>query len=281
MWTRRLPEECSARLVDQRIVRAGGDGVGGPRYEIFHDVLADAVLAWRARHEADSRLEAEREAAEERHRRTRTFAVAAAVAVAILAAISIYALTQRSSARSEARHARAREIAALASLQLPVDPEGSLRLALQANALEPSPSSESVLRTVLRELRVLAVLPGGGPVASVAFSPDGEFALTAGEGGEARLFRVSTGRLVRSFPHGAPLAGASLSPDGSLVVTAGGRRDRADLEREDRRAAPRVEARRAGHERDLLAGRQRACDDQHGRIRADLGRVGPATSCTG
>jgi len=209
------------RLVDQRIVRAGGDGVGGPRYEIFHDVLADAVLAWRTRHEADSRLEAEREAAEERHRRTRTFAVAAVVAVAVLGAISIYALTQRSSAKNEARHSRARETAALALLRLPVDPEQSLVLALQANALERSPNSERVLRSVLRELRVLAVLPRGGPVASVAFSPDSKFALTAGEGGEARLFRVSTGRLVRSFPHGAPLAGASFSHDGSMVVTAG------------------------------------------------------------
>jgi WD40 repeat protein len=209
------------RLVGQRIVRVGGDSGGGSRYEIFHDVLADAVLAWRSRHEADRRLEVEREAAEMRHRRTLTFAIAAVVAVAVLGAISIYALTQRSNARSEARHARAREIAALASLQLPDDPEGSLRLALEANALEPSPRTERVLRTVLRELRVLAVLRGGGPVTSVAFSPDSEFALTADKGGEARLFRVSTGRRVRSFPHGAPLAGAALSHDGSLVVTAG------------------------------------------------------------
>jgi WD40 repeat protein len=209
------------RLVDQRIVRVGGDGAGGPRYEIFHDVLADAVLAWRTRHEADSRLEAEREAAEERHRRTRTFAVAAAVAVAILAAISVYALTQRGNARSEARHARAREISALASLQLPVDPEQSLHLALQANSIEQSANSEDVLRRVLRELRVQAVLPGGGRVAAAAFSTDGTFAITAGGGGEARLFRADTGRLVRSFPHGAPLAAASISPDGSVVVTAG------------------------------------------------------------
>ncbi len=209
------------RLADQRIVRVGGDGAGGPRYEIFHDVLADAVLAWRTRHEADRRLETEREAAEQRHRRTLAFAIAAGVALAILAVISVYALTQRSNARSEARHARARELAALASLQLPVDPERSLRLVLQANGLEQSRDTEDVLRTILRALRVQAVLPGAGPVAEAGFSPDGKLVITADGGGEARLFRTDTGRLVHSLHHGAPLATASFSPDGSLIVTAG------------------------------------------------------------
>jgi WD40 repeat protein len=210
------------RLADQRIVRAGGDAGGGaPRYEIFHDVLADAVLAWRTRHEADRRLETEREAAEQRHRRTLAFAIAAGVALAILAVISVYALTQRSNARSEARHARARELAARASLQLPDDPEGSLRLALKANGLEQSRDTEDALRTILRALRVQAVLRGAGPVAEAGFSPDGKLVITADGGGEARLFRTDTGRLVRSLHHGAPLVAASFSPDGSLIVTAG------------------------------------------------------------
>jgi WD40 repeat protein len=210
------------RLVDQRIVRVGEDGAAGPRYEIFHDVLADAVLAWRTRHEADRRLEAEREVAEQRHRRTLAVAIAAGVAVAVLAAVSIYALTQRTNARGEARHARARELAALASVELPVDPERSLHLALQANAVEASRATEDVLRTTLRALRVEDVLRAGGPVAEAAFSPDGKLVVTAGGRGEARVFRADTGRLVRSLRHGAaPLVAASFSPDGSLIVTAG------------------------------------------------------------
>jgi WD40 repeat protein len=208
------------RLVDQRIVRVGENGAGGPRYEIFHDVLADAVLAWRTRHEADRRLEAEREAAEQRHRRTVMFAVAAVIAVAVLGVISIYALAQRSNARTEARHARAREFAARASLLVPTDPERSLRLALQANELEPS-RGEGILRTILRALRVHAVLPGGGPVAEAAFSPDGKLVVTAGGGGQARVFGADTGRRVRTLPHGGHLTAASFSPDGSIIVTAG------------------------------------------------------------
>ncbi len=218
------------RLVDQRIVRAGGDGVGGPRYEIFHDVLADAVLAWRTRHETDRRLEGEREAAEERHRRTLAFAVAAAVAVAILAVISVYALTQRSNARNEARHARAREIAARASLQLAVDPEQSLRLALQANRLEQSRNSERVLETFPR---------GHRPTRRLVSA------------------RWSTGGGVdqpRRFPgrHGRP------------------RRHRAALECPHRRPAKGAEASRPCHERNLLAGRKPACDNERRRKRANL-----------
>jgi WD40 repeat protein len=213
-----------SRLVEQRIVRAGEDGAAGPRYEIFHDVLADAVLAWRERHEADRRLESERAFATRRHRRTLAVAVGAVVMVAILSALSVYALTQRSNARSEARHARARELAALAISNLANDPVKSLRLALRANAIEASAANEDVLRTSLKNLRELAVLPGGGrdsPVAGAEFSRDGRFVVTAGGAGEARLFRTDTGRRVRSFRHGAPLVAAVLNPDASRLVTAG------------------------------------------------------------
>ena len=50
----------------ERIVRTvDGAGPNGARYEIFHDVLGEAVLAWRREQE----LERERRAAERRHRR--------------------------------------------------------------------------------------------------------------------------------------------------------------------------------------------------------------------
>ena len=60
-----------ATLGRERIVRPvdGADG-GGARYEIFHDVLGDAVLAWRRERE----LERERRTAERRQRRLALFA---------------------------------------------------------------------------------------------------------------------------------------------------------------------------------------------------------------
>ena len=145
------------RLVEERIVRAGENGSAGPRYEIFHDVLAEAVLAWRTRHEAERRLDAERRAAARRHRRLVALAVGALVLIAILSAIAVYALVQRSDARDHARSARGRELAARAVITAPVDPEQGVRLALQAARLDRSRGAESVLRSTLRGLRVKAV----------------------------------------------------------------------------------------------------------------------------
>src|SRR5262249_20743584 len=89
------------RLSDERIIRVGENGDGG-RYEIFHDVLADAVLAWRAKHEADQRVETERREADRRHRRMLVVTGLACAALSVVAAIAVYALVQRSHARPQA-----------------------------------------------------------------------------------------------------------------------------------------------------------------------------------
>jgi WD40 repeat protein len=94
------------RLSAERIVRAGENG-GSDRYEIYHDVLADAVVAWRTRYMAERRLEEQRREAERRHRRLIRVLGAAVAALAIVAAIAIYALVQRSEAQHQTALAQA------------------------------------------------------------------------------------------------------------------------------------------------------------------------------
>ena len=94
------------RLSAERIVRAGENG-GAGRYEIYHDVLADAVVAWRTRHAAERRLEEQRLEADRRHRRLLRVMGAALAALAVVAAVAIYALVQRSEARHQAALAKA------------------------------------------------------------------------------------------------------------------------------------------------------------------------------
>ena len=55
----RASRRCSPTLAPRPHRAPACDGV---RYEIFHDVLADAVLAWRTQHEAERRLEQQRAA---------------------------------------------------------------------------------------------------------------------------------------------------------------------------------------------------------------------------
>ncbi len=208
-------EPVLSALGRERILRpVDGAGLNTPRYEIFHDVLGEAVLAWRREHE----LEQERRAAERRHRRIAVIAIGALVALVAMIAVAVFALTQRSEARTEARHARARELAATAVSQLAVDPARSLRLAVEAARLDQAPEVENALRQALLETRLRRVLRAYGPLTGASFSPDGGLALVASRDGRARIFSARTGRLVRDFDAGGPLTSASFSPDGRLVV---------------------------------------------------------------
>ena len=59
-----------AKLGDERILRSvSGNGRAGAGYEIYHDVLAQPVLAWKAGHEIQREREREAAEAERRHRR--------------------------------------------------------------------------------------------------------------------------------------------------------------------------------------------------------------------
>jgi WD40 repeat protein len=208
----------SARILRRVPGRSGGP----PRYEIFHDVLADAVLAWRDRHEADRRLREERARAARKHRAALLVAGASLAALALVAGIAAYALTQRAEAREQAESARARALGAEAVSQLLVDPERSVRLALEAAKIEETPQLEHELRRGLLTLRVRAILPGGGgPVTALALSADGERTLVAGASGVARVFETSTGRRLQELRHGGSVTSAALSPDGRTVVTGG------------------------------------------------------------
>lgn len=148
------------KLAASRILRPLDRTPGGEdRYEIFHDVLADPILAWRSRHEGERAVARERAAARRRHRRLAVIAATSLALLAVVAAIALFALAQRSQARQDARTAQARELAATALTQLPVDPELALLLAKRAVEVESTPRVEDVLREALVQSRVRDLLP--------------------------------------------------------------------------------------------------------------------------
>jgi WD40 repeat protein len=216
-------------LTRARVLRpvAAPDDPRGVRFEIFHDVLAPAVLAWRLRHESERALVRERE--EGRHSRRRFLLVLAVtlVLLAAMTAVAVYALTQRSEARRAARVASARELTASAFAQLPTDPQLSLLLGREAAARERSPAVEDVLRSALLASRVRrvvrtparSVVRGGIRPSAPVFSRDGSrFLLTRNDGVEA--YDTATGR--RLYRLGATgLESVVFGPKGRVILTGG------------------------------------------------------------
>jgi len=214
--------EVLRRLAAERIVRANSEDAGA-RYEIYHDVLADAVAAWRNRYSAERALHD----AEGRRRRARLVATAALVGFVLVAAIAIYALVERSDARTQARRANARELAAAATVELPIDPLKSIDLGIRAAKLDDTPETERVLRDALQGSFVRRVFGMPDPVAA-----GGPSSIAFGDS-SGRLVLFSRGRgAMRGEKVAGPVTAVALSRDGetfaagvgSSVVVSGKRR---------------------------------------------------------
>jgi WD40 repeat protein len=108
-------EPVLALLAAQRILRPvpGTEGSDQPRYEIYHDILADPVLAWRSRHESEREVERVRDVAARRHRRLLVIAVAAVLLAGAMAGVTVFAFSQRSEAQRQADRARRADDAVL------------------------------------------------------------------------------------------------------------------------------------------------------------------------
>jgi len=200
------------------------------RFEIFHDVLADAVSAWRTRHEAERALQRQRAEAERRHRRLLLLLASTLTALAVVAVIAIYALTQRSAAReqagrarAEATTARANALATQASLLVPItavaaDPQLGLLLAAEAARLSPGGRTADLLRRALLVSHLRAVLPERG-VTSASFSPDGTRIAVGSRRGTASVYTGDARRRLRTLRLGNVARTVAFAPGGRRLLT--------------------------------------------------------------
>ena len=213
-----------ATLTRDRIVHSVD---GSDRYEIFHDVLAEPIREWRQQR----RLERERLAARRRQRRLYVLSAASLVALAIVAGLAVWAFAERGSARSQARHARARELEATALQQLTNDPNQSVGLALRAVRLEPSRSAESVLRQSLNLDRLQLVFGVGAPVGSVAISPKADLIAAATVDGRVLVADAHKRRVLWRGRARSHVGELDFEADGTLVAASPGGRSSAWIAR--------------------------------------------------
>ena len=217
--------------------------VGDDRFEIYHDVLADAVLAWRTSHESERELERERRRSAARDRKLRAALVGVVVLlVAIMATLAL--LVRRDAANREVvSQALARDALELRSH----NPELALLLGVEALKIDRNDESEQSLRRVVGDSPLQRIVHNKVGLRQVALSPAGDVVASSDEANTVRMWSVrgSLGSPYVLAYHELAADGV-FSRDGRLLVTTG-----------DDGAVRIVDVRRRRVVRTLTAGRGR------------------------
>lgn len=225
-------------LRDARILRPvappepsipGSDGArlgSATRYEIFHDVLAPAILDWRRRHaddrqreETERRLDEQRIEARRERRRARRFRTIALAAIALAVASTVLGVVfwrQRQLSNSRALAARSAAV-------LGLDPARSVQLALDAIDAKRTNQAEEALRTAYPDFLELRILRGHSDIVhSATFSPDGRYVATGAEDKTILIRDARTGKLFRPplRGHARTIWRVAFSPNGRYLASA-------------------------------------------------------------
>ncbi|HEY4977186.1 MAG TPA: PQQ-binding-like beta-propeller repeat protein [Gaiellaceae bacterium] len=212
-------EPMLGTLLNERILRPiEASGSEPERYEIFHDVLARPIAAWRS----SWAVERERRAGERQRRRLVLLTGGALAALAVVIGIAVFALVQRSHAHADAQRAQARELAADALAELPVDGQKALDLALRAARKAPGEQTQEVLEETLVGSYEWAVVRLGAAASTTAFNFDGSRLLAVSANGQVRVLDRQ-GHVLWTRSLGGPSVGAFFTSDGKSVVAASGK----------------------------------------------------------
>lgn len=224
---------------DERILRPVPPPVDEPGptlFEVFHDVLAPAVLDWQRRHvllkahrQAQAELVRAKEVAEERQRASRRqlriTQLVAVVAILLLVSGVLGVVAKRAS-----DDARSRVLLSQYARLTTVDQVGALRAALAAYDARQGPDTEMAVRNALDAdlgLRILQAKDIGAvfSVAGAQYSANARWVVSAGRDGHARVFNPANGKQVRDIAPrpgdaASPLTAAVFDPTGQWLLTA-------------------------------------------------------------
>jgi len=196
---------------DMRILRTVAAPGQPVRYEIFHDVLARAVVGWRARR----RLVRERQ-------RVRRLSAGVGLLVIVLAATITTGFVWRNRVEVQQKIQKADNLADSARA-MDQDPELELLLAVEAAKIMFTPKTQAELVKALGSPMRANLVGHGGPVRSAVFSPNGNFIATAGEDYKVLLWDFETSETPfdsTMIKHPNFVMNVTFSPDSKFLATA-------------------------------------------------------------
>jgi WD40 repeat protein len=154
-------------------------------------------------------------------RTQRTWRGALSAGLVIALALAAVAFVQRNDARTQARLAQSRALAAQATADLSTNPGQSLSLALSSTKINPTGPSEQALRLAMAQDRLRMVIhPGTGSATVAAWNPAlAQVAVTAPHDSVA-LWNTATGRISQVLPlaHAAPATQLLYDRSGSRLA---------------------------------------------------------------
>jgi WD40 repeat protein len=138
------------------------------------------------------------------------------------------AVQERQIAQEQALISSVRELSNAANLNLEIDPERSVLLAMEAvNKTYTKdhtvlPEAEDALHRAVQSSRVELTLRGHADIVwSAVFSPDGTQVATASADGTAKIWDAVTGKELLTITTYGTVWYAAFSPDGKILATAG------------------------------------------------------------
>ncbi len=210
-----------------RTVAASPENPEATSYEIYHDVLAPAIVDWRLRYvEGQQRALAVQEAREQAAKRAvRKWLAALTVMTAIAVAGWVYATWER--LRAEANQKAAESMATS-----PSDAKRGLDLALAAVdrtfwfGLSPTVAAEDALAQAIQASTLEWSVHRDGTVWAVAFSADGRRLAVGGWGKRVTIWEIVAGEPrwpdERTFATPDSVRAVAFLPSGDRLATAGG-----------------------------------------------------------
>lgn len=193
------------------------------RYEIYHDVLAAALLEWQKRFTLARELEETKKKIKKKQRRM----IGIALLLSVLFVLGVYAYFAWARLR-ESSAISLSYVMAIHSLKQDNNELAAL-LASEAVKAKRTDYAEGALRTSLLKIPIVVVLdhakveqsaPNKKGINWASLSPDNKSVLTAGADGTAVLWDLKTGKPKELRGHTAAIGTAAFNPQGRFVVTA-------------------------------------------------------------